>query len=212
MPVPKAPWSAAARRRLRFKVNAAMLVGGTPFIRLLVGMDLKTARRRRAAALQGGYGAPAGRLCLACWSVWISRLQGGVEPPHSKALRASGLVNQRDQLEVFQGIILRALAVSLVVAQGGQGILFGIGEAASVGKGTGDVELCLSGTVDTALRFLVPNALPIVRQCAVQVTRVTINVAELVGPARSWQRQSARQRSAEGSPLPQRQFPLDTGR
>jgi hypothetical protein len=49
------------------------------------------------------------------WSAWISRLQGGVEPPHSKALRASGPrlhvhVNQRDQLKGFENIILRGLA------------------------------------------------------------------------------------------------------
>ena len=56
----------------------------------------------------------------------MSRLQGGVKPPHSKALRALGLVNQRDQLEGFQNTILRALAVGFEVAQDGQGILSGI--------------------------------------------------------------------------------------
>jgi len=55
--VPKAPWSAAAWRRL--------LLGSMPNLRR------------------------AERPCLAGWSVWISRLQGGVKPPHSKALRAS---------------------------------------------------------------------------------------------------------------------------
>jgi hypothetical protein len=44
---------------------------------------------------------------LAGWLVWISRQQGGVKPPQSKALRASGLVNLRDQLEGFQDIIIR---------------------------------------------------------------------------------------------------------
>jgi hypothetical protein len=42
----------------------------------------------------------------------------------------------------------------LVVAQGGQGILFGVGEAASAAQSTGDVELCLSGAVEVAGRFL----------------------------------------------------------
>ena len=30
----------------------------------------------------------AERSCLACGSAWTSKMQGGVEPPHSKALRA----------------------------------------------------------------------------------------------------------------------------
>jgi hypothetical protein len=43
------------------------------------------------------------------------------------AFRLHGLVNERDQLEGFQDIILRTLAVSFEVAQGGKGILFGVG-------------------------------------------------------------------------------------
>jgi hypothetical protein len=51
--VPKAPWSAAARRRLGFQVDAGLPTKGMALVRRAVGMNIETARRRRAAALQG---------------------------------------------------------------------------------------------------------------------------------------------------------------
>ena len=60
----------------------------------LVGMELFKARRRLDAAFLLGLilnSRPAERPWLARWGAWISRQQGGVEPPQSKALRAADL-------------------------------------------------------------------------------------------------------------------------
>jgi hypothetical protein len=73
--------------------------------------------RRLDAALVSGW-MPDSRLAvrpwLARWLVWISRQQGGVKPPHSKALRAfswfqGAAGGMSDCLENTQGEIPRGV-------------------------------------------------------------------------------------------------------